>query len=135
MSNTEWVIMLQLGIIALLCEPQERRPRLVRVFAIIVAGVFIIQHVAPAVFGFLLEVFDPVIRKIGWVYSLCILVGIGYIIALGVGFWMDAKNNRAIRAGSQEAFDRRVATYMRSHRYSREDAIAATAKIRDEKKA
>jgi hypothetical protein len=132
-STTELIVVLQLVVIFLLCEPQARRARTVRVFTMIALGLIILRYAAPAVVGFLLDIFQPIIQKIGWVYFLCSIVGLGYLIALCVAWWRDAKENRAIRSGSQQAFDKRVEEYIRDHKYSRERAIAVTTGIRDGK--
>ena len=133
MSNTALIIALQLVIIILLCEPRERRQQTVRVLSGIFVACIIVRYAAPAVIGFLVEIFQPIVEKIGWAYSLCALVGIGYVIALLVAWRRDAKENRAIRSGSQVAFDKRVEEYVRDHKYSRERAVAVTTSIRDGK--
>lgn len=61
-------------------------------------------------------------------------VVIVYAVALGFAFRIGSKENRAIRAGSKEAFDKRVNDLMRGQRYSLEKATAAVERIRDEKK-
>jgi hypothetical protein len=59
---------------------------------------------------------------------------LAYSAALVFAYQIDAKQNRAIRAGSKEAFDKRVNDLMRDQHYSLEDATAAAAKVRDRKK-
>ena len=133
MSNTAAIIALQLVIIILLCEPRGRRQKTVRVLSAIFFVGIIVRYAAPAVIGFLVETFQPVVEKIGWPYFMCALVGFGYIVALCLAWRRDAKENKAIRSGSQEAFDKRVEEYVRDHKYSRERAIAVTTSIRDGK--
>lgn len=133
MSLLALIIVLQLVVIILLCEPQRRRPQTVRVLSAIFFVCVIIRYAAPAVVGLLAEVFQPIVEKIGWLYFLCALVALGYVIALFVAWWRDARENRAIRSGSQDAFDKRVEEYVQDHQYSRERAIAITTRIRDGK--
>ena len=133
MSNTAAIIALQLVIIILLCEPLKQRQQTVRVLSAIFFVGIIVRYAAPAVIGFLVETFQPLVEKIGWPYFLCALGGIGYIVALCVAWRRDAKENKAIRSGSQEAFDKRVEEYVRDHKYSRERALAVTTSIRDGK--
>lgn len=133
MSSTALIIGLQVAVIILLCEPQERRSHTVKVLSAIFLVCVIVRHAAPAVVGFLVATFQPIVEKIGWTYCLCALVGLGYIIALFVAWGLDTKENRAIRSGSQEAFDKRVREYVRDRKYSREQAIAVTTSIRDGK--
>jgi hypothetical protein len=83
--------------------------------------------------GFLVETFQPVVEKIGWPYFLFALAVLGYIIALFLAWRRDAKENKAIRSGSQVAFNKRVEEYVRDHKYSRERAIEVTTSIRDDK--
>ena len=133
MSNTAAIIALQLVIIILLCEPLKQRQQTVRVLSAIFFVGVIVRYAAPAVIGFLVETFQPIVEKIGWPYFLCALVGIGYVVALLLAWRRDAKENRAIRSGSQVAFDKRVEEYVRDHKYSRERAVAVTTSIRDGK--
>jgi preprotein translocase subunit YajC len=133
LSATAFIIVLQIVIVILLCEPRERRQQTVRVLTGIFFLCVLIRYAAPAAMGFLVETFQPVVEKIGWPYFLFALAVLGYIIALFLAWRRDAKENKAIRSGSQVAFNKRVEDYVRDHKYSRERAIEVTTSIRDDK--
>jgi hypothetical protein len=93
-----------------------------------------VYYLIPAALGFLYEAVGPIKEKYGWSGLFFLTVVIGYAIALVFAYRIGAKQNRAIRAGSKEAFDKRVNDLMRDQHYSLDDATAAAAKVRDEKK-
>ena len=121
-------------IILLLCEPQRRRR--VALGWIIAAGAvcLAINYLGPGLIGLLYEAFEPIVGKFGWPGFFALIVLILYAVSLIFAFRSGAKENRAIRAGSKEAFDKRVKDLMSGQSYSFEDATAVTTRIRDEKK-
>ena len=65
--------------------------------------------------------------------KLMITAGTAYLVWLVVARWLDAKENRAIRAGSEGAFNKRVEYYVSKLDYSPEDALEATERIKNGK--
>src|ERR1039457_3011026 len=133
-STLEVVACLQLVIILLLLEPQERRKKVLAwmlPFGVVCAAFY---YLFPAALGLLYEVVSPIKERFGWLGLFTIAGLLAYSAALVFAYQIDAKQNRAIRAGSKEAFDKRVNDLMRDKHYSLEDATAAAAKVRDRKK-
>lgn len=125
---------LQIVIILLLLEPQRRR-RGVLVGIIGTGAVFVtIYYLGPGTLGLLYEAVSPIKERFGWLGLFSLAGLLAYAVAFVIAFRIDAKQNRAIKAGSKEAFDKRVNDLMRDQHYSHEDATAAAAKVRDEKK-
>lgn len=133
MSDIQVVAGFQVIIILLLCEPQRRRRSALLAIAVICVGGFAVFHLAPAALEFLNGASKPVVRRIGLPGTIFLFALAAYLIALIRAFWSDRKDNRAIRAGSQEVFDKRVAALMGSSKYTREEAVAAATRVKDGK--
>ena len=134
MNTLEVVAVLQLVIILLLLEPQRRRRRALGAIIGVGAVCVAIYYLGPSAIGLLYEAVSPIKEKYGWSGLFIFIAVIVYVIALVIAFWIGAKQNREIRAGSKDAFDKRINDLMRDQHYSLEDATAAVVKIRDEKK-
>jgi hypothetical protein len=134
MSDLDVIGGLQIVIILLLLQPQRRRKSALLSMVICVGIGAALWYIGLPAVGILYGATKPFIEKFGWLHSFTLLALLGFGVTLLVAFWIDQKKNRAIRAGSKEAFDERVRIYMRDFSYSEEDAIAATNRIRDEKK-
>jgi MFS family permease len=134
MSDLDAIGGLQVVIILLLLHPQKRRRNALLTMAICVGIGAALWYIALPAVVILFGVTKPVIEKFGWIHSFTLLALLGLGVALLMGYRVDYKKNRAIRAGSKEAFDERVRTYMHVLNYSEEDAIAATTRIRDGKR-
>jgi hypothetical protein len=125
---------LQLVVIILVCVPQRRR--LFALGGIGALGVvyLAVRRLAPAALGLLYEEVRPAITRYGE-FNLVMLAGVlVFAIILLIAYRMDTKQNRAIRAGSQEAFDQYVDDLIRKKHVSLEEATAAATRIRDGKK-
>lgn len=81
--------------------------------------------------GWFITTSSPLFRGIDFLWKLVILGLAVWVAWLVVAGWLDAKQNRAIRAGSKDAFDERVEYYVGKLNYSLDDAIKATKRIRD----
>jgi hypothetical protein len=134
------VVALLIVVVLLLCEPQANRPHALG--TIIVLGgiglaVYYIGPIILGVLGLLFAATNPILEHFGWAYTAYTL-GMAIFLVTGAVLgrlrWLDARDNRSIRAGSIEAFDKRVEDYMRIFGYSHEKAIEATMRIRDGKK-
>lgn len=133
------VIVLLVAIVLLLLEKPKDRARTVGRFFIglvVAYGAFKALPFAAALFGWLIVT----VRGFGWQPSLrsgavaaIIIVPTIALLAVARMLGLDSRDNRAIRNGSQEAFDRRVEDYVRVAGYSRDKAMATTERIRDGK--
>lgn len=89
-----------------------------------------------------IEKWDPLVLAFVFIAGKVSLEGLGLLGLIGIAFvaiyggtfgrlrWLDHKENQAIRAGSQEAFDKRVEDYIQIFGYSREKAIETTERIK-----
>jgi hypothetical protein len=117
-------------VIVLLCEPQEQRRRTLGWMLVFSGCGLALYYVGPIVLGLFFAISRPALRHLWW--TLAIVILLIYAPVFGRLIWLDARENRAIRAGSKEAFDRRVSEYMGpTFNYSYERAVEATTKIRD----
>jgi MFS family permease len=138
MTTLDVVACLQLVIILLLIEPQRRRRAtlggIIGTGAICAAVYAAIYYLGPPLVGTLYETISSFKEEYGW-SGLFVTTSIVVIVVVMVfASRVDLRQNRAIRAGSKEAFDKRVNDLMRDLHYSLEDATAAAIRIRDEKK-
>jgi hypothetical protein len=76
----------------------------------------------------------PVLARYGEFHLILLAGVIVFAVILVTAYRMDTKQNRAIRAGSREAFDRYVDDLIRKKHFSIEEATAAATQIRDGKK-
>ncbi len=134
MSTLDVVACLQVVIILLLIEPQERRKSVLGWLFPLGAACVAVWYLSSTVFGLLFEAIRPIKERFGWSSLFIIAVALVYAVSLVFAYLIDAKQNRNIKAGSKEAFNNRVAYLMHDRHYSNEDAIAAVTKLRDEKK-
>jgi hypothetical protein len=91
-------------------------------------------YLGPVVLGLLFEAVSTLKEKYGGSGLLVTLSIVGIVLVMVFASVVDTRQNRAIRAGSKIAFDKRVKDLMRDQHYSLEDATTAAAKVRDEKK-
>lgn len=134
MSSLEEVGLLQAVIIVLLCEPQKRR-RATLGWIIAAGAVYAaIYYLGPGLIGLLYEAVEPIVGKFGWLALLALTGLLLYAVSLVVAFLADRKQNRAVRAGSKEAFDKRVKDLMSDQHLSFEEATGAATRVRDEKR-
>lgn len=133
------VIALLLAIVLLLVERQKDRARTLGKMLMVAVLAYVLYEVWPVIAELTALLFARV-KSVGWPAALRFLSiagGISFVVFAAFGIatilWLDGKDNRAIRAGSQEAFDRRVQDYVQTFGYSREEAIETTARIRDGK--
>jgi hypothetical protein len=137
MTTAGGVVLLLIAIVILLCEKQEDRSRVMgRLVLLGILGAAV-YYIGPVLGSVVLLAISPLVSRVGWIWAVLILVNIplwlwffGYLIRAG---WLDTKENRAIRAGSNEAFDKRIQEYM-SLGYTHEKAIEAALRVRDSKK-
>jgi len=125
---------LQLVVIILVCVPQRRR--LVALGGIGALGVvyLVIRRLFPVALGLLYEEVRPALARYGE-FHLILLAGVlVFAVILLIAYRMDTKQNRAIRAGSKEAFDLFVDDLVLKKHFSLEEATAAAIRIRDGKK-
>src|ERR1039458_9264971 len=96
---------LQLVVIILVCVPQRRR--LVALGGIGALGVvgLVVRRLASAALAEFYESARPVLVRFGEFNLILLAGGIVFAILLLIAYRMDTKQNRAIRAGSKEAFD------------------------------
>lgn len=133
------VIVMLAMIVLLLVERQEDRPRTLGRMLLVAVLAYFLCEASPFVAG-LIALTVTKVKNIGWPATLRFLsfaggISLAVFAVLGIAIilWLDGKDNRAIRAGSQEAFDRRVKEYVQTFGYSREKAIETTTRIRDSK--
>ena len=133
------VIVLLVAIVLLLVERQEERPRALGRMVLGGLLAYALYELWPFVVG-LVGLLFVTARRVGWHTTLRfvsvaggISLAVLAVFVIGRMFWLDGKDNRAIRGGSEEAFERRVKDYVQIFGYSREKAIETTAKIRDGK--
>ncbi len=128
------VIALLWMIVQLMTVPQPERPRALRNLLVWAVAILLLIKLGPAILTLILaagvlEMDHP--RKAMFIGGAAFAVwGIVYFTRL---IWLDHKENRLIRAGSQEAFERRVEEYVSTFGYGRERAIETTTRIRDRK--
>jgi hypothetical protein len=125
---------LQLVVIILVCVPQRRRLfALGGIGALGVVGLVVRRLASEAVEEFY-ESVRPVLARYGEFHLILLAGVIVFAVILVTAYRMDTKQNRAIRAGSREAFDRYVDDLIRKKHFSIEEATAAATQIRDGKK-
>lgn len=138
MTTAGVIVLLLFVIVLLLCEKQEDRPRaLGRMVLIGILGLAL-YYVGPLVCALVLLAVRPLVARVGWYWTVLIAINIPFVL-YGLGYlvwaaWADARDrrdNRAIRAGSKEAFDKRVEAYKTTLNYDERKAIEATLRIRD----
>jgi hypothetical protein len=127
------VIVLLIVIMLLVVEKQEDRPGTLGTILVGGAILIAIVKIVPFVLGILVVTGTLAFDYLGW-RTLLILLCVCIAARLGRLRWLDHKDNQAIRAGSQEAFDERVRVYERTFGYSKEKAIEATQRIKDERR-
>src|ERR1035441_8699848 len=125
---------LQLVVIILVCVPQRRRLfALGGIGALGVVGL-VVRRLASEAVGEFYESVRPTLARYGE-FNLILLAGVlVFAVILLIAYRMDTKQNRAIRAGSKEAFDRFVDDLILKKHFSLEEATAAATRIRDGKK-
>jgi hypothetical protein len=131
MDKTSLAIALLVVIIMLMCQPQAQRPRSLGRMSIFGGIGLLVYYIVPAVLGAALSLWYGAVYRYG---SHSVIIAIGLVLSI-LSFYaigrQDWKENAAIRAGSQKAFDSRVSYLERHHNYTHERAIEAAMKIRD----
>jgi hypothetical protein len=139
-QQLEIVTFLLGAILVAICRPQKERAKALRWYVFLVLGVLFISEwrgVIALLASCALWAFVGVrhiVEMAGW-WTLVIVNPITLILVpiFGRFLWLDYKDNRAIRAGSKDAFDRRVRDLMTSFNLSHEKAVEAAIKVRDER--
>lgn len=128
MTKLDIIAALQIVIILLVCVPQRQRKTALLSISLVGLGFLAILFVGAPLLGGAFQTVRFVVAKVGWVP----VVLLAAAVTLTLIYRSEVKQNRAIRAGSTEAFDDKVKDLMRNLNYSHEDAIAAARRIRDE---
>ena len=131
MSSLEEVGILQVVIILLLCEPQRRRRAALGSMIAAGAACAAIYYLGPGLLGLLYEAAKPIVDKYGWLGLLTLVGLLVYAVSFVFAFRADARNKKAIRAGSKQAFDKHVEYLVRDQHLSHEDAVDFVIKMRD----
>jgi hypothetical protein len=128
------VVGLLVMIVILLCTPLRQRGGVVRVLAGVAVFGLVAYYLAPLGVGLVVVAYQYALEHYGWKGTLAfVAVGL-FVVSLYYGWKSDRKHNKAIKAGSVEAFNRRVEAYKRDpFNYEHEKAVEATVRIRDEK--
>jgi hypothetical protein len=131
MDKTSLAIALSVVIILLLCAPQAERSRALGRMVVIAGIGLAVYYIVPAVLAFVLALWSGAVYRFGFrsVFFVTVLVVCApfyYLIAR-----QDRKEDEAIRAGSQEAFDSRVSYLERHSGYTHERAVEAAIRVRD----
>jgi hypothetical protein len=118
------IVGLLVAIVLLLCTPMKQRNLLLQRLVVCGSLALAAYYLSPFIAGLLAVFYDSVLKAIGWPE----ILGIGgagtllfFLIYVGKA---DREQNRAIRAGSVQAFDARVENAR---------AVEVTTRIRDEK--
>jgi formate hydrogenlyase subunit 3/multisubunit Na+/H+ antiporter MnhD subunit len=127
------VIALLVLIVVLLCTPRKNRPQQVKYSVASVAIIGCLYYLGPIAIGIVLASYHFLIGHLGrfWSLVLAIAIVLGFVFA--GAWWIDARDNRAIRAGSRAAFEKRVQTLIRDRKYSHEKAVEAVSRLRDQR--
>ncbi len=130
MDKTSLAIALLVVIILLICAPQAERSRALGRMVLFAGIGLVAYYIVPAVLAFVLASWYGAVYRFGFhsVFFVTVLA----LSAPGYHFIarLDRKENEAIRAGSQQAFDSRV-RYLEQHGKSHEQAIEAAMRVRD----
>jgi hypothetical protein len=135
MDKTSLAISLLVVIILLMCAPQAERPKALGRMVIFAGIGLVVYYIVPTVLAVILGLWYGAVSRYGS-HSVVIVT----VLALsGPLFYLiarqDRKENEAIRAGSQDAFDSRV-RYLETHGKTHEQAVEAALRVRDgDKKA
>jgi hypothetical protein len=114
-------------IILLLCTPRKERWMTV-VGTLIVFALWKTSPFFVAVFAYWM----PSIRQ-HWVISWLVVSALIILPSMYFGTRSDIRQNEAIRAGCEECFDKRVQHLVRKMKYSQEQAVVATQRVKDSK--
>ena len=125
----DMVVLLLVVIVVLLCFSQADRGDVLAVWV----GVGILGTAIYYVGPIILALVFLSGQRFGWLATLGIAEVVVFVGVLLVAALLDAKHNRAVRAGSQEAFKRRIEDYVRVFGYSREKAIETATRFRNGK--
>jgi len=133
------VLLIAIAFAILICEKQEDRSRTFGVMVLIGILGLALYSIWPFLQSSVLLAISPLVSRFGWIWGPVITIIIAINIPIWAWFfgylmrgaWSDAKENRAIRAGSKEAFDKRVEAYKAMLNYDEQKAIEATLRIRD----
>ncbi len=139
MTTAGVIVLLLVAIALLLCEKQEDRSRALGGMVLIGILGLALYRIWPLLRSSALLAISPLVSRFGWFSGIVIAIIIAINIPIWAWFfghlmrgaWSDAKENRAIRAGSKDAFDKRVEAYKSMLNYDERKAIEATLRIRD----
>lgn len=142
MTTAGIIVLLLIAIAILLCEKQEDRSRALGGMVLIGILGLALYRIWPFLRSSVLLAISPLVSRLGWFWGPVIAIIIAVNIPIWAWFfgrlmrgaWSDAKENSAIRAGSKEAFDKRVEAYKAMLNYDERKAIEATLRIRDGEK-
>jgi amino acid transporter len=128
------VIALLIAIVILLCVPLKQRAGLLRVLVGIAVLALVIYYVGPIAVGFVVLSYQYVSEHLGWARTLEIIAGVAFLLSIFLLWKSDRRENEAIRAGSAEAFNRRVEAYKRDpFNYDHAKAVETTTRIKEGK--
>jgi hypothetical protein len=128
------VVVLLAVAILLICLPQERRAPAAGRMVLYAAAGLAVYYLVPILFGLLwtsVEFFFAHLALAG-ATMMAVFVS-GLVGTLGWLRWQDVRDNRAIRSGSLEAFEKRVHFLEYNLSYSHSDALRVTTSLRDGK--
>jgi hypothetical protein len=127
------ILALLVLIVILLCVPQRHRAAVAKKYASIAAICVFLFLFGDDIIGLIVMAASSCIEhlgKTGCFYLACASVFLVLLVWAGT---QDYRENREIKRGSVSAFNDRVETYVRDHKYSREKAIEITTRIKDGK--